>query len=418
MNRVVRCRHQVAALVVALAAWTAAAQAQTEDGGVPGDWLMRYAGARTVGLGGAFVATCDDALAMLWNPAGLSQLDQNELLFENTRLYESTSLNGFGFAVPGNWLPTFGLSVVSLNSGDFQKTNELNDALGTFKEGETAFLFTVAKHFNTRFAVGTNLKVVRQSVEDFSAGGVGFDLGGVYNVTPGLRVGLSAMNLGGPSMTLRDVAETYPTVYRGGFAAHVLSGRGLVAAELDQSEGFGLGLHGGAEYWVQPMLALRVGFDDDHGTGGFSYRFAPGYQFDYGLSYQELGTNHRFGISYRFGGFFASSKADPTVFSPTGEHAVTKILLNARTKGETEAWTLGLVNKSDEVVRRFGGKGPPPAHLLWDGKDETGLPLADGVYRYQLVVTDREGRSVTSPTHSVEISTGGPQGTVPLVTNP
>jgi len=32
-------------------------------------------GARALAMGGAFVAVCDDATAMVWNPAGLAQLD-------------------------------------------------------------------------------------------------------------------------------------------------------------------------------------------------------------------------------------------------------------------------------------------------------------------------------------------------------
>jgi hypothetical protein len=69
-------------------------------------------------------------------------------------------------------------------------------------------------------------------------------------------------------------------------------------------------------------------------------------------------------------------------------------------------------------VRTFGGKGLPPAHLLWDGKDETGLPLPDGVYHYQLVVNDTEGRRVVGPVRKVEILTSGPQGSVPVVPAP
>ena len=111
----------------------------------------------------------------------------------------------------------------------------------------------------------------------------------------------------------------------------------------------------------------------------------------------------------------SSDLADPTVFSPTGEKAVTKIDLNARTKADTESWTLALINKSDETVRTFGGKGAPPAHLLWDGKDETGLPLPDGDYRYTLTVRDLEGRVIDSRTRVVQISTGGPQGAVPVI---
>jgi len=52
---------------------------------------------------------------------------------------------------------------------------------------------------------------------------------------------------------------------------------------------------------------------------------------------------------------------------------------------------------------------------MWDGKDENGLTLADGIYRYALVVIDEEGRQVTSDEKSVEITTSGPQGNVPVI---
>ena len=273
----------------------AAALGQTASGGSPGSWLSEYAGARTVGLGGAFVATADDALGVLWNPAGLQWMDQNQAMF---------------------------------------------------------------------------------------------------------------------------APETYPTEFRGGASLQLLNGRAHMSAEVDQASGPGTRFHGGAEYWIQPGIAMRFGYAEDGATGGFSYRFGPAYQFDYGAADHPLGLSHRVGFSYRFGGFYASNKAEPEVFSPTGDKAVTKISLNARTKAEAQSWSLEIVSKSSQVVRRFGGPGMPPAHVLWDGKDETGLPVADGVYTYRLTVKDTDGRLLNASTRKVEISTGGPQVTVPVQTNP
>ena len=408
----IRAATCAAMLVAGSASW---AHAQEQNAGGPGEWLMQYTTARTLGLGGAYVAVADDPLGVLWNPAGLSSMDQNELRFENAQLFEDTQINGFGFAVPGSWLPSFGLTVLSLSSGDFQRTNDMNDPLGTFKQGETAYLLTASKTFSRRLAIGTNLKLVQQTVEDFSGGGFGADVGGWYDVTPEVRVGATISNLGGPNISLRDVAEAYPVNIRGGVAARVLGGRGMVALQLDQSNGLGARVHAGAEYWLQPGIALRMGYDQSYGTGGFSYRFAPQYEIEYGLANQPLGMTHRVGISYRFGGFFASSHADPEVFSPTGEHAVTKIALNSRTKAEPDRWTLEIVSKGDEVIRRFSGTGQPPAHVQWDGKDESGLPVADGTYRYRLQVKDREGREVAASVKQITISTTGPQGAVPVV---
>lgn len=418
MNRnLFRCTRAVV-LVAALAGPAKSALAADASGGAPGSWLMNYAGARTLGMGGAFVATADDPLGVLWNPAGLQFMDQNQVLFENVRLFEETSVNSLGFAVPGNWLPSFGVSMVALRSGEFQRTNELNDDLGTFQERETAYLITLAKGVSPRLAVGANVKVVQQSIEDFSAGGVGMDLGAIARVTPTLRFGASVANLGGPKVTLRDTPESYEMAVRGGAALQVFGGRGLVSMDITHMGESGARLNAGGEYWLQPGMALRAGYLDDGATGGLSYRFAPQYQLDYAFADHPLGLTHRVGVAYRFGGFFASSKAEPELFSPTGVRPTTQIRLNARTKAEAESWTLDVVDKTQQVVRRFGGPGLPPPHVQWDGKDETGLPVADGDYAYQLVVKDRDGRTLDGAVRRVTISTGGPQGAVPVTVNP
>jgi len=265
-------RIGIAALAV-LTLSAGPALAATEDGGAPGSWLSTYVTARTIGLGGAFVGVADEATAVVWNPAGLAQLVPNELRFETARLFDDTNINAVNFAVPGNKLPSFGLSVISLSSGNFDRTDELNNSLGSFSEGETAYLFSMAKGFSPRFAVGTNVKLIHQSVESSSGNGLGFDLGAIYEVRPGIKVGASVLNLGGPNLTLRDTKETYPVEFRGGFSAIVLGGRGLLSAEMDQASGPGTRFRAGSEYWVQPSIGLRVGYDDQDPAGGLSYRF-------------------------------------------------------------------------------------------------------------------------------------------------
>ncbi len=394
------------------------AHTQDDNGGAPGDWLSRYTGARSVGFGGAFVAAANEPMGVVWNPAGLSQLFQNELHVEQARLFENTSITGFSFAVPAKRIPSLGITMVKLGSGEFERTNELNEPLGTFEESDMAFLLTASKNVSPQMALGANLKVVRQSLEEFSAAGVGFDAGMMFDITPKVRVGASLLNIGGPSLTLRTTDEKFPFEFRGGMAFRVFNGRGVITAEFDHRAGPGASLHGGSEVWVHPSMALRLGYNDEYATGGFSYRIAPGTRFDYGVSDHRLGLTHRVGLSYRFGGFFASSEADPPVFSPTGQQSVTKFQIEAHTKSDAREWKLDIVNSSNQIVRSFGGRGLPPTHVMWDGKNEVGLPLADGVYRYQIVVWDDQGREIQSRTRNVEITTSGPQGSVPVFVDP
>ena len=403
--------------VLTIALTTPTAHAADPSGGIAGEWLSRWATARTVGMGGANVAWAQESVGVMWNPAGLARMDRNEVQFETARLFEQTSMNIFSVAVPNRRLPSFGLTVVSLGSGEFERTNDLNETVGTFSEGEMAFLFSASKNIMPRLSLGTNVKVIRQSIDEFSGSGWGVDLGVLFNVTNTIKIGASVQNLGGPGIRLRETEETWPVGTRGGFAASMFGGRGLVSAEMHHVPGFGVTMRGGSEYWVHPSMALRVGYDVDSPAGGFSYRVRPQMRFDYGMTSHDLGVTHRVGLSYSFGGFHARSEAKPEVFSPLGEQPVTKFELKAHTKAETDTWALSIEDKGGETVRRFGGAGAPPAHVMWDGKDQVGLPLPDGRYQYQLVVVDTEGHELLGDPHVVEISTGGPRGSVPVLVN-
>jgi len=397
------------ALTVLLAASTVVAA--EADNGVPGDWLSRYASPRSVGLGGAVTAIGDEAQGALWNPAGISFLRRNGLQVTSARLFDDTSVNGLAFARPSSSMPSLGFNILNLKSGEFERTNDLNEVLGTFDEGDLVMALTVAQALSRDWAVGANIKLARQTVEDFSGNGFGFDLGVMGHVTDGLTVGASALNLGGPTIKLRDKDESYATELRGGVALKLLEGRSLTSVEVSHRDGPGAEPRVGTEFWIT-SLALRVGYYIDNVAAGFGYRFKNGLQFDYGFSDHELGMIHRFGLNYRFGGYFADSKADPEIFSPTGQHPVTKFLLGAQTKSDAKDWKLVIRDKSGAVVRQYAGQGAPPAHVIWDGKGETGMPLPDGKYRYHLIVTDLENRVMEGVERTVEISTGGPQGSI------
>ena len=397
----------------------AAVQSQAQpDGGAAGDWLSRYSGARSVGFGDAQVALANGPMNALWNPAAVSHLFQNEVHVENTQLWESTRLLGFSFGVPAKRLPSLGFTMVSLSSGEFQRTNELNESMGSFQESNMAFLLTASKKVHPRVSLGTNLKLVRQSLEEFQTSGMGFDVGLMVDLTQSLRAGASVLNLGGPTLVFRNTDEPFPEEFRGGLSLSILHGRGTLSTELDHRSGFGSSVHVGSEVWVHPNLALRAGYDNEDIAGGMSYQIGSGMRFDYGVADQQLGLTHRVGLSYRFGGFYAYSLAQPSVFSPTGANAVTRINMTARTRSEAKTWRLEILNDSNLIVRRFGGQGAPPAHIMWDGKDEAGLPLPDGTYAYNMIVVDADGHTMNSDRRDVIISTQGPQGRVPVVVEP
>lgn len=409
------CLNTGAILLLLLSLLTATAvQAEQQNGGWAGDWLTNYKSARAMGLGGSFVGLADEPLGMMWNPAGMTQLSQNQIFLETNQYFEGTAINTLSFAVPGVKYPTVGFSILNLRSDEFQRTNDVNDDLGTFRDGETAYLLSVSHNIASRFSLGGNLRIVHQSLDEFSATGVGLDLGFMAHVSSTVRLGLSVANLGGPDLELRDTKESYPTQWRGGAAVDLFKGRGLLTAEVEQIGDLRTNVRGGGEYWIFPIFALRAGYDGYGPTGGFSLNLPEGLRVDYGAGGHDLGMINRFSISWRFGGFFARSQASPEVFSPLGTKSATQFALNSRTRHEVESWHLEISDKTGNIVRKFGGRGAPPAHLMWDGKTAAGTPLPDGSYQYKLVVRDLGGLEIVGASQTIGIDTKAREIRVPV----
>src|SRR5665213_2523524 len=89
------CSRKVfaALLLLFLTAITLPVQAAFEDDG----W-----GARPVGMGGAFTAIADDTSAPLYNPAGLSQLQWNQVSAMYARLFTGLTLFSGGDSTGGD----------------------------------------------------------------------------------------------------------------------------------------------------------------------------------------------------------------------------------------------------------------------------------------------------------------------------
>ena len=409
------CLHTGAVLLLLLSLLTAtAARAEDPNGGWAGDWLTNYQSARAMGLGGSFVSLADEPLGMVWNPAGMTQLSRNEVFLETSRYFEGTSINTFSFALPGTKYPTLGLSILALRSDEFERTNDVNDHLGTFQESETAYVFSASHNVHAKVALGGNLRLVHQSIGEFSATGVGVDLGILVQATETVRVGASGTNLGGPNMELRDTKETYPNQLRGGVAVDLFKGRGMVTAEVEKIGDLRTNVRGGGEFQLSRIFTLRAGFDGSSPAGGFTVNLPSDLRLDYGTGSHDLGMIHRFSLSWRFGGFFAKSQASPEVFSPLGVKSATKFELAARTRDEVETWRLEITDKTGQVVRKFGGRGTPPSHLMWDGKTATGTPLPDGSYEYRLVVQDLGGLETVGNSQVIGIDTKAKEIRVPI----
>ena len=217
-------------------------------------------GARALAMGGAFVAVANDATAMLWNPAGLAQLEDTRLSGMSTDLYGLGITHQFIGAVT-----TFANLGIGLGweraSMDGQITDEDGVLGGTFTWVEQAIIGSLATNVLDVAMAGVNVKyfLADNGLGD-SASGFGFDLGLLVSLGDMFVIGVNAMDLAGSTLVYDGgTTDVISGLYKAGLAMKLADDRLILAADVD-FDGTDLGnTHVGVEFQVIDELALRGG---------------------------------------------------------------------------------------------------------------------------------------------------------------
>jgi hypothetical protein len=131
-------------------------------------------------------------------------------------MFADINVNYIGVVLSFGSFGNLGLSVTALNIGDMLVTTELYPE-GTgekFSAGSYAFTITYSRYITEDFAVGTNIKYVRESIYNSYADGIAFDIGTIFK-TPfyGIRFASSISNYGtkmqmsGQDLLIRHTAD-------------------------------------------------------------------------------------------------------------------------------------------------------------------------------------------------------------------
>jgi outer membrane protein OmpA-like peptidoglycan-associated protein/flagellar hook assembly protein FlgD len=95
------------------------------------------------------------------------------------------------------------------------------------------------------------------------------------------------------------------------------------------------------------------------------------------------------------------------IFSPDGDG--NKDTLALRQSGSTEdLWDAGIYDAQGTRIRDFSVTNGAPEPLVWDGKDDAGHFVADGVYSYRISATDRAKNSESASLENIIVSTVQP----------
>jgi len=172
---------------------------QSKAGSSAAQFLKIGVGARAIGMGDAFAAVSDDALALYWNPAGLALLKKYALTMTHTEWFAGLSHDFVGVVVPLGE-NAFGASATFLNSDDIEITTLLQpEGTGIYYNAtDMAISVSYARSLLEVLSVGVNAKFIYQKLHNESATGVGMDVGTLLDTGfKGLRIGMCLSNFGG-----------------------------------------------------------------------------------------------------------------------------------------------------------------------------------------------------------------------------
>lgn len=383
-------------VVIAGALLSSSASAQSAFGGEPDDYLRYGIGARALSMGGAFGPVADDASAIYYNPAGLTNLTSYEVQFMHAPFFQDTNLDSVTAALPLTPYLVFGASGVILRSTGFESRDSSNQFVGNNGQiSQTAYMLGAALRFDT-FSLGTTVKLLSENVLGYNSQAVGIDVGALMPVTSWLKASASLQNINSPSITLISDKDTFPLRYNAGVSVTFPGKIFLLAAEYHGGTNIGGNtVVAGGELTLAKNFKLRAGVDDQTlPTAGFGvgYRY---FTFDYALANHPLGVLHRFGMTAKFGDIFRV-KVEPERSESTGGYVPGSGGEEVRFTVETprfpiDWWRMTILGPDGSEVRRIGGTSFPGSVVSWDLKDAFGRPVREGTYTYEFTVKYRRG---------------------------
>ncbi len=326
-----------------LQAQSLSSESISKTGTTVAQFLKIGVSARSIAMGGAFVAVANDVSAIYLNSAGLAKNYGYEAMFTHTDWIANTDYD-FGavsFNMPG--YGALGIMVAAFSSGEMPvRTVEEPDGTGElFTTNDLLIGLAYSRNLTTNFSIGFTGKYIYQQIWHMSSSSMAIDVGLLFQ-TPfwGINLGASIQNFG-PKMRLdgrdtkfatdpdpRNTGNVFvvnsqyemqhydlPLTFQVGVSKDIFKterNRLTVAVDAITPKDNYESVNAGLEYGWNELVFLRGGYnslfldDSEYGfAGGFGLNLRLGgtlkMQMDY--AYADLGrleNAQRFTLSIKF----------------------------------------------------------------------------------------------------------------------
>ncbi len=292
-----------------------------------GEFMEVGVAARAQGLGGSFVAIAGDIASTYYNPAGLWNIRNTQISFMHTQqMLASVNYDYLAVAWRIQGERVLALSLVRLGVDNIKDSRQAkviidNDwridwaRVTSFNSADYIFTLSFAQSWHQDWKVGANFKLIRRDLSNYSANGIGIDLGLQRSFFTHLTLGAALRNatstliswntgekeLVKPSLiagatyllTLPALSSQFrpivDLIFRGENRRSTATANiGLIS--FDWSSGL--------EYSFRNILFIRAGRDEIQRLNFGLGIVIPHIRFDYAYTLydEELGNSHRIGL--------------------------------------------------------------------------------------------------------------------------
>ena len=291
-------RARVWPLVLGFSAGMAAglAGAQLRTGAFAG--LQEPVGARGLGLGNALAAVADDPLALWWNPAGLSRMDEHsdQVSLGGALLQQDRYDHCLAYAHRFDGQGSLGLGFRQQAVDKIDSYDAGGGSLGTLSTQDLTLLLAWATEVSYGFRYGVIAKGYYRDLADQHAWGGGFDLGFFFTPYEGSYASLALVlkDLAGRLDWSQGRVEQTDTLLTVGLSDRWFEGQLLLSIDggIPLAPDPAVLSHAGLEWRLISAFAVRAGLDQLTPCAGLNWTVAP-YVFDYAFEWDPDGLGNR-----------------------------------------------------------------------------------------------------------------------------
>ncbi len=263
-------------------------------------------------MGEANAAWADDVYGMHFNPAGIAAVRRQEVGFAHNTLFLDLDYDYVGYLHPLGDASSLAVSGTYVDLGTFERREIVagggsSAVLGSASAYDLSFSVTYARTLSEIIDLGGSVKVIHETLDNYSASAVAVDLGAKWRPPiEGLTVGLSVLNLGS-SLKFVSAGDELPITVRAGAGYRSINGRWGLNSDIVYVKNQDIEGGIGGELWVWPdHVAFRAGANSANDAGS-GFTVGAGFKWndiilDYAyVPFGDLGDQNLISLSYQFG---------------------------------------------------------------------------------------------------------------------